>query len=272
MILLSRVIKSPFALSKAEDKKMIGIKNIFSPLESSELNNKENETSTSIRYDEAAIAEAENLLASAKQDAEEIRKQALDEAELIRNQILNEKKKVEEETEYAKEQARKSGYDEGFQQGLKEGKQTYDISILEAQRIVDMAKKDYVETIERAEPIIVELAIAISEKIIGEALKENKECWGTLLEQVMMEVREQDVIKIYVHPIWYERTLQQKEEIENLLSHGQELYIYPDSKLQETACIVETPFGQIDASIDSQLSEMKVQLLEKLKEKANERS
>ena len=43
-----------------------------------------------------------------------------------------------------------------------------------------------------------------------------------------------------------------------------DFYIYPDDELEETSCIIESENGRIDASVDSQLEEIKIKLFEML--------
>jgi flagellar assembly protein FliH len=43
-----------------------------------------------------------------------------------------------------------------------------------------------------------------------------------------------------------------------------ELYIFPDDELEESSCIIESENGRMDASVDSQLQEIKVKLTELL--------
>lgn len=43
-----------------------------------------------------------------------------------------------------------------------------------------------------------------------------------------------------------------------------DFYIYPDEELSEMDCIIESANGRIDASIDSQLEEIKNKLIELL--------
>ena len=42
-----------------------------------------------------------------------------------------------------------------------------------------------------------------------------------------------------------------------------EMYIYPDNDLAENACIIDTDGERIDASVDSQLHELKTKLFER---------
>ena len=62
----------------------------------------------------------------------------------------------------------------------------------------------------------------------------------------------------------YEELLSKKEELMTIFSNVVNLFIYPDSDLSEDSCLIESSSGRIDASIDTQLSEIKVKLTELL--------
>src|SRR5690606_25122513 len=112
--------------------------------------------------------------------------------------------------------------------------------INEAKEVIHQSETQFEKTIDSASPVIIELAAALAKRIVGTEMDRNDDVWSMLLQQVMLEVREHEQVKIYVHPNWYDKTIQQKEELEQLLSRTEKLYIYPDAGLQENGCIVET--------------------------------
>ncbi len=57
-----------------------------------------------------------------------------------------------------------------------------------------------------------------------------------------------------------------KQEIEQTIGNQASLSIFPNKELAKYSCIIETPFGQIDASIDTQLTELKTKLIDLLEE------
>jgi flagellar assembly protein FliH len=269
---LSKVIKSSFANAE-EGAKTIAIRQVnhtipFDSFELDVLNEDIIEGSDTNEIQNEVNA----ILQQAKEEAEQIVGQAVQEANLIKEQIEIDREQAFEEINHLREQAIQEGHAEGFHKGETDALNQYEGIIEEAQEVVHTSKRDYLEAIEKAEPIIIDLAIGISRKIIGQTIEENNEAWISLTKKAIEEVREYEEVKMYVHPNWYERTLYQKEELLSILSRSQELYIYPDSKISEFSCLIETPFGRVDASIDSQLEQVKIQLHEKLKEGSNERS
>ncbi|MFB4475339.1 flagellar assembly protein FliH, partial [Oceanobacillus caeni] len=61
-----------------------------------------------------------------------------------------------------------------------------------------------------------------------------------------------------------------KQELTQLLENNLKLSIYVKEELDVNACIVEHPFGQIDASIDTQLSQIKQILQDVVQENGHE--
>ncbi|OIJ17834.1 flagellar assembly protein FliH [Anaerobacillus alkalidiazotrophicus] len=256
---MSRVIKSSFVNNTKSEKKTIGLKKVITNENDGAIVVSENQDTIRAKSAEDELEkvrlEAEKLLSDAQLEYERVQQK-------INEEIIESQKRAEE----LFKQAEEKGYNEGFQHGLHEGQRQYETAIEEAKDIVTSSRKDYFHRLEEAEPVIVQLAIKVAEKIISESLENNQEIWLSIVKDVINEVREQEHVKIYVHPQCFELTLNHKEELRLLLPNCENLSIYPDLHLEENGCTIETPYGKIDASIDSQLSEIKYALLEKLKE------
>ncbi|WP_161568294.1 flagellar assembly protein FliH [Anaerobacillus alkaliphilus] len=257
---MSRVIKSFFANNLETEKKTIGIKKVTQESQGSNLIEFENQPSSS---DQSKLVDEE--IQKAMEQAEQIRKVAQAEYEDLQQRINDEMIAVQRQAEDLYRQAEENGYNEGFQQGLKEGQKQYETFIQDARNIIDASKNDYFHKLEEAEPIIIDLSVKVAEKILATTLELDREQWLSVVSSVINEVREHDLVKLYVHPQWFEYTLTHKEELKILLPNCDSFYIYPDAQLEENGCQVETAFGKIDASIDSQLTEIKYALHEKLK-------
>lgn len=258
MILLSRVIKSFLANNLEKEQKTIALKKVIQEhLSVGEVISGEAQPRVEI---------AAEKLQKAIEEADKIKKAANDEYEQFQGKMNKEILASQKVAEELSKQAKENGYNEGFQQGLQEGQKQYETSIQNARNVVAASENDYIHRIDEAEPIIVQLALKVAEKIIAEKITEKPDYWISLVKEVINEVREQSHVKLYIHPNWYDLTLSYKEELRLLLPNCENLYIYPDVHLEENGCTIETPYGKIDASVDSQLTEIKHTLLEKLKE------
>ncbi|RLJ74221.1 flagellar assembly protein FliH [Salisediminibacterium halotolerans] len=261
MILLSRIIKPPYALPKKQAERTIGLKEIkpetAAVFEEEFLSHQPDDNETAASEKERLAAEKETIQQMQQAFEEEKRSWA--------EEIEEEKQQIAAEAEKRFKEASQSGYDDGYQQGVAMGKEEYREIINEAKQIVDAAKADYNRRLQKAEPDIIKIAAAMAEKVISRTLDEDACSWTELVKQAVTEVREQEEIKIYVHPDWYEFTLNHQQELQEIAVHTGELVIYPDEQLQVGGCVLETPFGLVDASVDKQLKQIRHQLFESLK-------
>jgi len=210
------------------------------------------------------------IIQKAREKAKELIEQANEEIQKKKEALMKEEESLHEKISDALEEARVKGYQDGFEAGRSDGLKSVEDLIQEAAKIVDSAREDYFEKLERSELEIIHLAVKIAEKIIGKTIANDPDAWSQLVKTALKEVREHENIKIFVHPKKYELTIDQKKMLAAVLHDSMDLYIYPDDELEENACIIETSFGTIDASVDSQLTEIKKQLLQIVEELQNE--
>jgi flagellar assembly protein FliH len=261
MILLSRLIKSQYVRPQPhdEDRKVIRLQ----PLTIQTI--KDESESHEIVISRLK-AEAENLLANAKVQAEQIMTEAQVNLQETNNHIAQLRADWETEKEQLIQTVQTQAFEEGFQQGEKDATEQYAQTLLEARQIVDKAKTDYMEQVEQSEEVILKLGLKVAEKVLRVQLEERREDFLQIVKHAIKEVKDYADINIIVHPYMYELVLSQKDELRALFNRDKSLFIYADEELQETGCVIESSFGRIDASIDSQLGELKIKLLDLLEE------
>ncbi|WP_256236484.1 flagellar assembly protein FliH [Bacillus sp. EB600] len=250
MILLSKVIKSGWAQS-IYDEKIISIKMLES------LKNADSLPDMNLY-----AAEQEYLLKQASSKAEMIVKEAQSQVQSIREQISREKMAWEQEKASLAEAAREEGFSKGVADGKAQGYQEYHNAILFAQEVVNTAKKDYQHQVASAEKVILKIGISAAEKILGEKLNESEDGFLAIAKRALKEARESRDVQLHVHPCHYEFLLSRKDELTVIFPKETDIYIYPNDELAETSCLIESANGRIDASIDSQLKELKRKLLD----------
>ncbi|WP_342456713.1 flagellar assembly protein FliH [Bacillus methanolicus] len=253
MISLSRLIKSYWANQEKDGNKVISIK----VLRRAELENEK-------QAFDSTDSERNSLIEQAHKDAEQIVSKANDHARMIKRLVEDEKLAWEQEKAALIEQAKHEGFQAGYKEGRQKGFQEYKESIELAREVIDSAKNDYRLTLESSDKAILELALKVSEKILGKIIDRNEEEFLHLVKRALKEAREYREIQLHVHPIHYGFLLAQKEELLSIFPRETNFYIYPDEDLSKTSCIIESANGRIDASIDSQLEQVKKKLFELL--------
>lgn len=257
-ISLSKIIKSINARELINNTKKIELRTIATTIP--EIPEEE-----LLEFENVDISQ-EEALEAAKSNLEKERAEIAVWKEELAQLEKSQKEEVERQYQEAVAAGEKQGYETGYEAGYEAGLQALSAEIVKAQQMIEKSKEDYERRLEKSEPVMIQLAMKVAKKIIGETLDAHDEAWLHLVREAVKEVQGQQEIKIYVHPNWYEQTLHHQAEIEEIALHTGDVYIFPSHDVTENGCFIETPFGRIEASVDSQLLEVKRILLEKLKE------
>lgn len=209
---------------------------------------------------------ATELLTEARRKAQHLIAEAEETVRLKMQKLEQREETLHEKVNAVLEEAKMRGYEAGYESGKADGLQAVEQIVHDARQLVTSSKEDYTKRLSEAEPMIVKLAIKIAGKVIGKQVTESLDDWQSLIAAVLKEVKEREDIHIHVHPSKYKMTLQHKKELQAIVNDSAAVYIYPDEKLTELGCLITTSFGTIDATVDSQLSEIKSQLLEIVEE------
>ncbi|MEH7222557.1 flagellar assembly protein FliH [Bacillus sp. JJ1566] len=252
---MSNIIKSSSNQSKDIPKRVIGLK----LLQTQEFNQVEPE-------EQNLQAVSQKMLDEAKGQADKIVKDAISYSNSIRQQALVDKSEWEEEKHELFEKTSEEGFQAGLIKGREQGYQEYSDLLSEARQIIDTSKHDYDQYLDSSEEVILKLAMTVAEKIIGIHLAEQPEDFTNIVKKALKEVKEHSDITIQVNPRFYQFVIEQKEELTAILNRETDLFVYPNEDLGETDCVIESSFGKINASVDTQLSEIKEKLLSLLLE------
>ncbi|WP_191991762.1 flagellar assembly protein FliH [Bacillus aerolatus] len=260
---MSRIIKSHRTESNREADKTIKIKTFYPPVQLS--GNEEAVPVQSAYFEEEKI----KIIEEAEADARSIIEQAERRRREIEQEIEHQKQAWGAEKQALAEQAYEEGFSTGSEQGYKAGYNDYVELIETAKETVECSKKEYETNVQRADKTILDLAVKSAEKIIGQQLKENEYVFLTMIKQALKDMPDQKEIQIHVHPAHYSLVVDQKEEIEAMFPVDTLCYIYPNEKLEEDGCFIETKQGRIDVGLDSQLQQLRKQLFELLEGEEN---
>jgi flagellar assembly protein FliH len=252
MILLSKIIKSSNAVSSQSKSKIISVKTIRTEKVNSVV---EEEISLEEMY-----LKQEKMIEEATEKANSIIDNAQAELQQIQERIQQEKERWQSE----KEVLIKEAYDEGVRLGEADGKEKayaeYSGKLEEANTITEVAKKEYYDLLEKAEGVILDIAITTAERILGSKLEDSPELFLPLVRRGLKEVRDLTEVQLHIHPSKYTLLESNKDELEAVFPANIQCYLYANDELSENDCFIETNQGRVVVSVDSQLNELKEKL------------
>ncbi|MBM6387802.1 MAG: flagellar assembly protein FliH [Paenibacillus sp.] len=221
------------------------------------------------RVDEETKRLTAEMLEDAKEFAEKQVREASEEAERMlkeaREQIDSWWQEQRQQDEHLIEAMRSQGFQQGFDEGKVQAELDLQVQIeqmmKEAQEVLQEAYVAKDQIIQEAEPFLVELACGIAEKVIDKQLTVEPEHTLELIRQNLSRKREQGMIALCVAPEQFAFVQAAREELSLSIDSQAELQILPDATVKDKGCVIRSSFGSVDARIDTQLSEIKKELV-----------
>ncbi|KGE17528.1 FliH/SctL family protein [Paenibacillus wynnii] len=231
------------------------------------------EPAVEIHYHDPSREEAElarkQMLRDAQEFAEGQVRNASEEAEFIKESARAEVEQWwlqrREQDEHLIEVVKSEGYQQGYQEGVSQAEEEMKRKVAEmmeeARNVLADAHRARDVIIQEAEPFLVELSCGIAEKIVEKQLTIEPEFTMDLIKKNLARKREQGLISLCVSPSQFIFVNAAREELALAIDSQAELQILPDSMVKDHGCVIRSSFGSIDARIDTQLAEIKKELL-----------
>ncbi len=163
----------------------------------------------------------------------------------------SEQKRIESSNK-AKE-AQENGYKNGYQDGLSKGHEEAQKVIQNFASLVNAATSQRGVLYNDARKNILELVTSIARKITFGAARTDPDVTAGIISGVIDKLVDKTKLKIKVHPEHYPSIEQQIERFKGDSTAIKEISIEPDTRVRMGGCYIETPSGDIDARVESQM-------------------
>ena len=210
-----------------------------------------------VAFDE--VKRKNNQAQRIRQEAEDEAKRLLEEA---RQQASTLEGEIRGRVEKIGEEARAKGAGEGREQGYQEGKAEVQRLIDNLQRIISAAIERRNLIIEESETQVINLVLLIAKKVIKVISENQKNVVINNVVQALRKLKSRGEVVIRVNLADLELTSAHIADFMKMVENVKSITVLEDSSVDRGGCILETDFGQIDARISSQLSEIEERILE----------
>ena len=253
MTSLSKIFRNVYLNETKESSKPIQIRNLY--------------VQEMMNFDEPLTLDV--LTQERSKMLEEVNQEIAEKRSLLSKDIEETKQYIEDQlTTWEEEKIayQQQAYDEGFVQGLEEGrlKAQADMqnSLKLANEALRIAHENASNYLQKQEQVILELAIRTAERIIATKLDENEELFLSIVKRGLKEAREMKEIKLYVSPVYFELVSNNREELSSIFAVDVPFMIFVDEDMNDTDCYIETNHGRIVVSIDEQVKELRSKLVD----------
>ena len=199
----------------------------------------------------------------AQLQAELILNQAREEAEQI---LAQARQRAEAEQEEIRAGARDEGYREGYAQGIAKA---MDDSVRDREATAARLEKEVQAFLEKASLAreemllqtreeLLELCLSIAEKVVRVSLKSSSEVIVRMIQTATERMKRQEWVHIYISGCDTRGSAQISPALTTTLGAlSQHVKIVPMGDEEDGTCIVETPEEIIDASVSTQMSNIR---------------
>jgi flagellar assembly protein FliH len=215
---------------------------------------------------ERAKNEAFEIIKHKNNEAQEIKQRAEDEAGRIIEDAHVEARNIENEIQEKESKllndARKRGYEDGWEEGIKNGSDEVKRLVERVQNILNAAIEKRNEIFIETEQQIIGLVLLIAKKVIKVISENQKNVVINNIVQALRKLKSRGEVAIRVSLADLELASQHKRDFIEMVEGIKSIKILEDSTVDRGGCIIETDFGSIDARISSQLHEIEDRILE----------
>ena len=212
---------------------------------------------------EPAGGSFEQALSLAQAQADELIRNARAQAERI---IEEAKQAAEAEVARIHQQASEEGYNQGYVEGQRKGEEEASAatrkaaqeSVQAVQRFLTQANNMRDEKIDKLRGELLDVAVAVAEKVIHVSLKSSEEIIKRMIIAATEKMKRREWVQIYVADCDVKGVAQSDPSLTAALSClSDHIKIVPMRDAETGTCIVEMPDEIIDASASTQLENIR---------------
>lgn len=157
--------------------------------------------------------------------------------------------------------AEREAHQKGLSEGIRKGRELQKEETLQSIQALNVLIKDLSglkkDMLEAAEEQILQLTMAIAEKVIHMETTTNRDVIQNVLKAAMKSIVDRENMKMRVHPQDFQYMLEIKSDFLQSFDGIKNIVFEEDASILRGGAIIETMFGEVDARVDHQYNEIK---------------
>lgn len=166
------------------------------------------------------------------------------------------------QAEHQRDSIRVGAHAEGYAAGFRELEAERAVAEARLRELEENAEKCLDDYYNAMEPEILKLSVEIAGQVVKQHIETDEEFVLKTIKAGLRQLRERNEIRIRVNPVDYEFTRTHKDEISQSCDGVRSIEVTDDRRVAQGGCIIESPNGELDARIETQLAEIERALRE----------
>ncbi|MBP5152335.1 MAG: hypothetical protein ILP13_05410 [Lachnospiraceae bacterium] len=199
------------------------------------------------------VPEAEEHEAPSYEDIQKACDDMINEANAQASSVLAE---AENKAKSIRENAFEEGRKEGYDAGMAEAEENYLAKVRELEQKEAFMQSQYEDLIKELEPKMVDVITGVYEKVFGMGFYHKKDVLVTLISKALADAETDDKIIVHVSAEDYDLVEEAKDELFADLPSSAAPEIRKRESMVSGEAKVETAYGIMDCSVDTELKEL----------------
>lgn len=148
------------------------------------------------------------------------------------------------------QEAYQKGFAQGNEQGHAEGKKSYDEAVQRLEALMSAVNNQLAEKNNRYEEELLALVNTMVDRLVHHEVSTNSRVIQACFKRALSFVVEKSVARVHLHPDDFIRIREASLANPALLDGKSRIELIEDGSISEGGCLMETDFGDIDATLD----------------------
>ncbi|MGA1824753.1 MAG: FliH/SctL family protein [bacterium] len=187
-------------------------------------------------------------------------KETVYEANAIIKEVHEKSDQIKNEAHELGEKIRQEAFEEGFNQGLSQGKKQFIDKTEDTERLliqtINLFETAREQLIEESMDTLIDLLFLVAKKVIHKEISLDRSIIERNIHTAMAMILRSNTIKIRLHPDDISYIKSHKTAAQAILKNNS-IQLLEDTTIQLGGCFIETDYGNINATIEGQLEELK---------------
>lgn len=155
----------------------------------------------------------------------------------------------------AEAEGRAAGYEAGYAEGLQRATAEQAALIEQLAAVVGSARVVARGFTAGLEARVVDLVLAVARKVIEREVRLDRTIVLNVIRAALEEIQEHTTVEVRVHPDDYELVVAQWERLARTPLAQRSQFVV-DERVGRGGCVIDMPFGQLDAQLDTKLAQI----------------
>ncbi|MBC8204693.1 hypothetical protein ISS30_08795 [bacterium] len=198
-----------------------------------------------------------------KSKVEQVTRLAAEQLDMVRRQHETRSKKFQERHQQELAKVKAESFEAGRQQGLSEADERVERALMQLEKTVKEMVNAGKDFFRNAEKNVIELALAVSRRILGREVETDKEIIVHSVREALKRVADKVQVNVHVNPEDMAVLENHREELQRIDRNLPELKFVSDERVDRGGCVIRTRTGAVDGRLESQLEEIERNFLKK---------